>query len=443
MLYSLRSIKAASLILLCAAADVALGQSPEPVGSEAVRQALAVRAFETIRIDVPANERRPISIPLVLDGRPVRLDLRPASVRASSFRVSIAGGDAALHDHPAPAETTYRGEIAGMPGSAVAASIIDGRVFARILAGERIWGVQPLADIDGRGPSDRHAVYAADDFVPGPWFCGTPDIAAHAGGLIGDGGRAAARAGAFCEHIAELAFAADVEYYQANGSSIPNVVADIESIVNAANVIYERDLAITHVIPRIVVHTAEPDFLESTAPGTLLGEFRSRWNGHHSPGTSDPILRDVAHLMTGKDLDGSVIGVAFLGRVCADLADGSGYGLSQSRFSTNFVRRTALTAHELGHNWGAPHCNGDADCAIMCSGLGGCSGVLDRFGAQSIASMTTFRDSLSCLTEGQMPAFDCNDNCIEDAAEVAEGSAFDCNENGLLDSCDVEAGQGG
>ncbi|MCZ6836030.1 MAG: hypothetical protein O7G85_09680 [Planctomycetota bacterium] len=32
---------------------------------------------------------------------------------------------------------------------------------------------------------------------------------------------------------------------------------------------------------------------------------------------------------------------------------------------------------------------------------------------------------------------DCNQNCIDDLAELADGTAFDCNANGLLDQCDL------
>ena len=71
-----------------------------------------------------------------------------------------------------------------------------------------------------------------------------------------------------------------------------------------------------------------------------LEQFTDEWNSNQGA-----IVRDVAHLMTGKNLDGNVVGIAYLTKVCL----ANSYGLSQSRFSVSMPNRVALTAHELGH----------------------------------------------------------------------------------------------
>jgi hypothetical protein len=76
-----------------------------------------------------------------------------------------------------------------------------------------------------------------------------------------------------------------------------------------------------------------------------------------------------------------------------------GYGLSQSRFTTQLASRVGLTSHEVGHNWNASHCDGDSDCRIMCSGLGGCAGSVTSFGTRSISTISSFRDGRSCLSQ--------------------------------------------
>jgi hypothetical protein len=108
----------------------------------------------------------------------------------------------------------------------------------------------------------------------------------------------------------------------------------------------------------------------------------------------------VAHLFTGKNLDGSVIGIAYLGVVC-DVNDA--YGLSQSRYTTNFSLRVSLTAHELGHNWNAQHCDASPPCGIMCSSNGGCGGDLTHFGATPLAAIIAWRNSAGCLTPSNLP----------------------------------------
>jgi hypothetical protein len=63
----------------------------------------------------------------------------------------------------------------------------------------------------------------------------------------------------------------------------------------------------------------------------------------------------VTHLFTGKQLDGSTVGIAFVDAICSPY----GVGLSQ-----NYGSQTALiVAHEIGHNFGAPHdAQGDSAC---------------------------------------------------------------------------------
>jgi|GEM_PF-3450378 len=59
---------------------------------------------------------------------------------------------------------------------------------------------------------------------------------------------------------------------------------------------------------------------------------------------------DVATLMTGRDLAGRVIGVAFLDAVC----DTNRYNIVQDWYPGALGQR-AIWAHELGHNFGAQH----------------------------------------------------------------------------------------
>ena len=241
-----------------------------------------------------------------------------------------------------------------------------------------------------------------------------------------------------CENIAEIAFEADVEFYLANGSSVPAVVSDIESIVNAMNVIYERDAEITHIIPRINVQIAEPDGLNATDSLVLIFQFRTKWINEHGSTSGDPILRDIAHLITGRFGGGR----AFLGVICDDIDTGSGYGLSGYTEVLHFLNRVYTLAHELGHNWNADHCDGDGDCGIMCSS-GPCTGPPDQFGGSARLAMIVFRNSRTCLDMGSPPAIDCNSNCIEDSQEILDGLSQDCNGNNIPDECDIASGLSG
>ncbi|RME63759.1 MAG: hypothetical protein D6790_04235, partial [Caldilineae bacterium] len=154
--------------------------------------------------------------------------------------------------------------------------------------------------------------------------------------------------------FAEIAFDTDVEFYRANSSSTQATVDDIEAVLNGVDAIFMRDVRIGYQLTSIIVRTTEPDPYNSTDAHTLLDQVRAEWWD-----TLRNDRWDIAHLMTGKNLNGTTIGVAWTATVCRDRSHA--LGLSESRFSATFNRRIWLTAHELGHNWGACHCD-DTNC---------------------------------------------------------------------------------
>ena len=68
------------------------------------------------------------------------------------------------------------------------------------------------------------------------------------------------------------------------------------------------------------------------------------------------MARDLAHLWTGRDLEGTTVGLAYVGVVCR--SQGYSYGVSQRMASV--PAKYVLTAHEIGHNFNA--CHSDTDC---------------------------------------------------------------------------------
>ena len=116
--------------------------------------------------------------------------------------------------------------------------------------------------------------------------------------------------------------------------------------MNQVDGIYRTQLSVSlQVIYQHAWDTADDPYT-STAPSTLLGEFRSYWTANFS---SQPY--DLAHMWTGKDMDGSTIGIAYVGVVCS--ARSFSFGISQ-RYTAS-PGKYILTAHEIGHNFGASH----------------------------------------------------------------------------------------
>ena len=342
---------------------------------------------------LPSEAGEAFAVTLSLDGVEYTAWLEPYSLRAENFRLLVATDDG-LFEAPAPAPRTYRGRIVGIADSHVSASLSDAGLTATIdIADDTQWYVQPSAEIVDHGVgSSEHVVYRADDFAPGPWRCGVTDEPS--GADLPDPGGAGPADGTGLK-ITEIAIDADFEFFSTfNGSSVERTLLDVERVMNAVETIYERDVQITYEITAIVVRTtsgANP--YTTNDPGGLLTQFANHWNRNLDVRS---VRRDVAHLFTGRNLSGSTIGIATLSTICIR---SDAYGVSQTRWTSSMAGRSALTAHEIGHNWAAQHCSGGS-CFIMCAGLGGCGGYgLPNFGSTSISRIRSFRNSRNCLTD--------------------------------------------
>jgi hypothetical protein len=375
----------ASLLLLALATSGVRADTP---GLDPVTTRLGVSRvrIQSLRVDSPA-----LRIPVDLDGRRVTLSLAPSALRAPGFRLRVAA-NGALHDVPAPAPASVRGTVVEMPGSVVGGTIRNGQLRAAIaLADRRVFHVEPLSEVESGADPTRHAIYAAEDAIGSEGTCAATGLGELvAPGLDDDRGEAVAAI-----RTAEIAFDADFEFYSLNGSSVNGTVADIENVLAQVNAVYERDVELTHVITTILVRSGPGDPYTTTDAGDLIDEFINHWVAAQSS-----VVRDVAHLMTGKNLDGGTVGIASVGGICSR---SRGYGLSRSRFSSNMSRRCALTAHELGHNWNARHCDDVTPCNIMCSSLGGCDGIgQPNFEPLAITAIRSYAASRTCLQTPQV-----------------------------------------
>lgn len=470
-------------VALLGITGIALAQH-QPVIEDGIEESLEL-AYSTVqRLTVPDALPDAFTVRLALDGRHHILDLSSYSLRGDEFRVRVHDNRRQAYEvEPAP-PCTYRGHVLDRPGSRVAASLIDGQLTAAILMDDgTAWYVQPLSRVLPGSPASSHVVYRGSQVKPGNWLCGT-GLAEHLGlGFVPKGGRIAGGGPEGLPVTTLIAFDADVEFYVLNGSSVAATVGDIESVLKAVDNIFNIEVGITYQITEVIVRTTEPDPYNSTNYSVLLLALKDYWNANKGD-----VLRDVAHLMTGRDLDGNVIGVAYVGRICVSPPPNTAYGLSQSRFSPNFAERVALTAHELGHNWNATHCGMEGpncsggwepDCGIMCACLGGCSGNLSEFGSSASGEIVAWANSHDCFTElagaccltdgscvdlttqlecetmmdgtfhGVSSAClsaacpDCNGNGVADPQDIAFGLSEDCNINTVPDECDIASGLSG
>jgi hypothetical protein len=171
--------------------------------------------------------------------------------------------------------------------------------------------------------------------------------------------RDATKAYTSCTYYLEIATDADYEFYQAMGSNLTNTYSYIFSILNIIEGAYEIAFDMKFIINYQNVYTTSNTPYTSTDAYILLPQFKDNFI------KSGAKRADIAHLFTGKRLDGNVAGIAFRGSIGA-------YGYSLSMYRTGMY---ATTAHEIGHNLYALDNPADISClcgtstaSIMCQG---------------------------------------------------------------------------
>lgn len=376
-------IVAASLAVTTASADPMV----TPEFHSDVLNSLSITDGELTSIDLSRMNNGNFSFTIPLEGDQVGIEIWSHDIRSAGYRLIEQIEDGSYVDvEPGPV-STFRGIVSEIPDAVVAASVMDGQIYALILMpdGTRHW-VEPLSSRFPEVDRNLHAVYAQEDVIPSLGMCAVVDSFIEKTQAMQEPEVSLDRGGGDCGGmcVAELGADADFEFYQAFGSSTFAVENAINSIINSVNVLYENQVGITHEITGIIVRTSEPDPYSTTNAGSLLDQFRQHWLVN----VGNSIPHDTAQLFTGKNLNGSTIGIAFLGGVCNSLR----YSLVETTCCGSFACRTDLSAHELGHNWDSEHHNGSNSTmnpGLVCA---------NNFITPSRDAIIAFRNSRNCLS---------------------------------------------
>ena len=369
----------------------------------------AAPSFELIDLEMP-DEALPdqFSMSIKINGLDHQIEVNRYSLRGPDFKLLVDDGLQLNEVTPTEART-YKGSVQGRKGSAVRASLLDTGLHALIDLGddEGTWFVQPLASFEDadqmarsiEGASEKTHVVLTDRYeLPQGYGCGNDsfdDAVAEAddtsGGLAGTN-----------LYLVEIGIDTDYEFFVKNSSSVNSTLNDIELIWNFSESVYEDDVSIVFELTTTVVRASSSDpYSSSTDSSNILNEFRSRWN---SSGNDEfRIKRDVAHIHTGKNVASGVLGLAFVGTVCEQ---SFAYAMVESKWTGNLTLRTAVTVHELGHNFSAGHCDqisgcSSQPCRIMCSGVNACDSISGnnlKFETCAVNSIVSYRNSVTCDT---------------------------------------------
>jgi hypothetical protein len=369
---------------------------------------LALIAFVTLTLttahaaDLRILQADPFELPLAAqpDAKHKPRSQTLVSVAGRQFELELKTNDRLLRSIPAEAlaavgkHELYRGEIAGVPGSWVRLSRINGRTYGAVWDGIQLYAVGPREQIEAKmehpimGKSTDAAIFRWADTEGGDLqACGLAKDQVPAGGQY----RAIIRelktlAATSSTQQIEVAVIGDYEFYTLFGAQS---VATMLERMNVVDGIFASQVGVSIVPTDFKVFDTATDPFTSTSASTLLDEVASYKS-------ATPIVRSrgLAHLMTGRNLDGNTVGIAVMGSLCQPRV-----GVSLSQASNGSFAAPLIAAHELGHNFGAPH-DGEAECAsapsgfLMAPSINGSS----QFSECSLQQMKPVVNAAPCVT---------------------------------------------
>ncbi|MBZ5496659.1 MAG: IPT/TIG domain-containing protein [Acidobacteriia bacterium] len=318
--------------------------------------------------------------------------LEPYDLRASGCvaEEELPGG-ARSELARAPAHT-FRGTVPRLWDSEARFTVRDATLEGVILTPDEWYYIEPLRNFSPSSDPSEMVVYRRSDIRPEVLgVCGT--TLAHRIGEARELVEPRMLAATSGVRAAQVATEADYEYVVACGGAT-EANATILDILNQVDGIYQSQLSISLQVVYQHVWSTPTDPYSSTAPSAMLSEFRDHWNANFYY-----VPFDLAHMWTGKNMDGSTIGIAYLSVVCE--ARSYSYGVSQRL--TSSPGKYLLTAHEIGHNFGATHTEqaspAPTDCGntIMNSTIGTGSTFCPYSRAEIAAHVAS---ASSCLTSG-------------------------------------------
>ncbi len=376
-----------------------------------------------------ASQKAGGAAPLVMSfdalGRRFDLELEP-----NSRLVSVARQNPLLDG-----VDIYRGELAGRPGSWARIVVSNGMPSGLFWDGNEMYAIE--APGDSIVQSNGSIIYRLADaqIAPGSMSCGSASMATTGSvamdGLLGELGEISQAQGAISQ--LEMGAIGDFEFTNSKGNDAAAATA-ITTRLNNVDGIFSQHVGVQINVTTIETFSASNDpFTDETESGALLAElsdYRANSPTQRSNG--------LTHLYTGKNLDGTTVGIAWTGALCST---NFGAGLSEGNGSSTFD--SLVAAHEIGHNFGAPHdgqsgsaCVSETGSFIMAPQLNGS----DQFSSCSIAQMSDDIADASCISA--LPATDM-EVALSGSATVLFGAGavigYDVTNNGTLDATNVAA----
>ena len=334
-------------VLILAGLGISVIPHPVLTRTSEVSRALSpvLSSYELIRMEpgeIEQQVRTTGELRLRFDETDFYFNLEPHDMRAPNYRAVETGPGGVTRTLPPQPVFTFKGVLAGREDTRGRFNLVDGGVEGVVYAPEGWVYVEPLRNYLPGASAGELVVYSHSDIKPGGDFkCGASLPERLQRGV--DRVTAQVEAATPTKYEFEVATEADYEYVQALGGS-EEANREILGILNQVDGVYQSELLLQLRVSFQRAWTMEDPY-HKTDKNVLLDDFRDHWNNNFA----ESRIYDVAHLWTGKTL--TVYGTATRGAACR--FPSSSYGLSTRLTST--PAKYALTAHEIGHNFGATH----------------------------------------------------------------------------------------
>ena len=358
-----------------------------------------------------------------------------------SFELNLVANDQLMASMPADAAFAgvhaYRGGLAGNPDSWARIVMFDGMPRGLIWDGETMFAIE--APGDSAVEISSPVIYRLSDLIiaPGTMTCGATSLSGNAAQAYASmktelGAAALEGAGAVTEIT--VGVVTDALFTSAMGGDAAAAAA-VTARFNNIDGYFSAQVGIQLNVQRIDTFDNASDPFDGTLDShdllDQLSEYRLQTPAHNSLG--------LTHLYTGRNFDGSTVGVAWRGALCDSYFSA---GLSEGRLGV--TTDSLIAAHEIGHNFGAEHdgqagssCASEPETYIMAPSVSG----NDQFSACSIGVMQTTAANASCIAA--IPAVDVSIEHVAPASPVLLGAstalAYEVSVNGTLAATDVVA----
>jgi len=379
---------------------------------------------------------------------------RNRAIMVSGAKHLLRRRDGSSVEGPMPAPCFYIGDVVGDPSGSAGVSTCGGGVTGLVLAHGRAMELQPSssAKIHAKGEhswaspgSMRHSVRRIHD----PEFRDyQADVARFVQGVgtkhkVPPHGRRLT--GASTKHVEVFVFNDHRRFQDFGGTSgLADLAQHSVDVLNAVSIFYRTPPTNGAIFPYTVqiVLVGQQTFVEAdpwestvvmsgseTEPSSLLDHFNQWGTTQLEAGLNGVTDYDNRVLLSGRDFQGSTVGLAGVSTMCWKARSGNinmcGTG------SSAIASCASVVAHEMGHNFGMHHDSSGNDCpssGLIMEAVGD-SDPSEQFSSCSVTYITSFFDN----------TYASNGQCLENLPTRVEGDPI-CGNGFVEDGEDCDCG---